>query len=51
MLVPNDLKKAILEKQGNFDDAYVEAKEYLAEYKDDKEMEKEVSFLETRIIK
>ena len=41
----------ILEKQGNFDDAYVEAKEYLAEYKDDKEMEKEVSFLETRIIK
>lgn len=41
----------ILEKQGNFDDAYVEAKEYLAEYTDDKEMEKEVSFLETRIIK
>ena len=35
----------------NFDDAYVEAKEYLAEYTDDKEMEKEVSFLETRIIK
>lgn len=41
----------ILEKQGYFDDAYVEAKEYLAEYKNDEEMEKEVSFLETRIIK
>lgn len=42
---------AILEAKNSYDEAYVEAKEYLADYPEDKEMEKEVLFLETRIIK
>lgn len=42
---------AILEAQNNYDDAYVAAKEYLADYPNDANMEKEVTFLETRIIK
>ncbi|MBE5934935.1 MAG: tetratricopeptide repeat protein [Lachnospiraceae bacterium] len=41
---------ALLEREREYEEAYVYAKEYLAEYPDDEAVKKEVAFLETRIV-
>ena len=41
----------LLEAKGEFDQAYVKAQEYLAEYGNDNSIKREIEFLKTRIVK
>ena len=41
---------ALLEREGKYEDAYVYASEYAAEYPSDETIKKEIKFLETRIL-